>query len=443
MNLFFYPINLYKMNKFYSTLAAIAVLTSGNILAQDAAALTNSLDATSAFDCSYDVKDADNTILLNGSSATQIFTACTDGKLLEVSLDIKGLNDRGTYTVEVRSMNGEILNLASFKKEQVLDGKVVLPMETHVKSGARYILNVTAETGYDLSLRSKQGPMGTLTIDGTPYRGQLAGQFGFKTVNATTLANDEGRVAYGGDDSITPLNKSANGLCNTEVYNHTGRIVTTGESIVQTFTACSNGFLSQTSVQIQHIDADFVGRLFIKDPHNTVLLSQEVTARNVRDGVLVVPMNIKVREGFTYKIGVKSIYETRLAVQANNKPADALGTCTFNGTELETNLCFSALVRENQNDDDPSTFIESTLKVIAFPNPFENELGIRIDGIEEGKVIVQLIDFTGNVLRADLINIDPDNKVITFNTDDIDEVGFYSLRVVHGDKVTHTTVIKH
>jgi VCBS repeat-containing protein len=92
------------MNKFYSTLAAIAVLTSGNILAQDAAALTNSLDATSAFDCSYDVKDADNTILLNGSSATQIFTACTDGKLLEVSLDIKGLNDRGTYTVEVRSM---------------------------------------------------------------------------------------------------------------------------------------------------------------------------------------------------------------------------------------------------------------------------------------------------------------------------------------------------
>ena len=58
-------------------------------------------------------------------------------------------------------------------------------------------------------------------------------------------------------------------------------------------------------------------------------------------------------------------------------------------------------------------------------------------------MIVQLIDFTGNVLRADLINIDPDNKVITFNTDDIDEVGFYSLRVVHGDEVTHTTVIKH
>ncbi|MDA1382744.1 MAG: hypothetical protein O3A22_02475, partial [Bacteroidetes bacterium] len=71
------------MNKFYSTLAALAVFTTGNLLAQDASAPTNALEgATSAYDCSYNVKDADKTILLNGSSATQIFTACTDGKLM-------------------------------------------------------------------------------------------------------------------------------------------------------------------------------------------------------------------------------------------------------------------------------------------------------------------------------------------------------------------------
>jgi len=430
------------MNKFYSTLAALAVLSTGNLLAQDVAALTNSLDATSAYDCSYEVKDADKTILLNGSSATQIFTACTDGKLMEVSLDIKALNDRGTYTVEVRSMNGEVLDLARFKQEQVIDGKVVLPMETRVKSGLSYILNVSSETGYNLSLRAKHGPMGTLTLDGSPYRGKLAGEFGFKTIEATTLANDGSRAAQTDDDSIIITEKSANGLCNTEVYDHTGRIATTGETIGQTFTACATGYLKQVSYQIQHIDGDFVGRLSVKDPHNNTIFSQEVCARNVNNGLLVVPMNKKVTQGSDYKIVLKSIRGTRLAVLANDNPADALGTCTFNGTELETNACFSALVKENNNVT-PSTVTDPTVKVTAFPNPFENELGIRIDGIEEGKVIVQLLDFSGNVLHADLINVTPDNKVINFNTDDINEVGFYSLRVIHGDEVTHTTVIKH
>ena len=128
------------MNKFYSTLAALAVFTTGNLLAQDPSALTNGLEGTtSAYDCAYKVKDANQTILLNGSTATQIFSACTDGKLMEVTLDVKALNDRGTYTVEVRSMNGLVLDIARFKHGQVIDGQVVLPMETRVKSGLNYI----------------------------------------------------------------------------------------------------------------------------------------------------------------------------------------------------------------------------------------------------------------------------------------------------------------
>jgi hypothetical protein len=445
VNLFFYnPINLNIMNKFYSTLAALAVFTTGNLLAQDASALTNGLEGTaSAYDCSYEVKDANQTILLNGSTATQIFTACTDGKLMEVTLNIKALNDRGTYTVEVRSMNGLVLDIARFKKGQVVDGKVVLPMETHVKSGLRYILNVSSDNGFELSIRAKHGPMGTLTIDGSPYRGKLVGEFGFKTVEATGLSNDEGRAGQTNDDvTFIPTDKSANGLCYNSVSDHTGRIATSGETIGQTFTACATGTLKQISYQIQHIDADFVGRISVKDARNNTLFIQDVSARNVRNGELVVPMSEKVREGAEYKIVLKSIRGTRLAVLANDNPADALGTCTFNGTELETNACFSALVKENRNNT-PSAFSETDLKVTAYPNPFENELGIRIDGIEEGKVIVQLLDFAGNVLRADMINVNPDNKVINFNTDDLNDVGFYSLRVVHGDEVTHTTVIKH
>jgi hypothetical protein len=431
------------MNKFYSTLAALAVFTTGNLLAQDASAPTTALDgATSAYDCSYEVKDANKSIQLNGSTATQIFTACTDGKLMEVTLDIKEINDRGTYTVEVRSMNGTVLDLARFKQEQVTDGKVVLPMETRVKSGLRYIINVSSDAGYNLVLGAKTAPMGTLTIDGAPKRAKLGGEFGFKTIEATALSNDEGRGGQTNDDPSILLEKSANGLCNTEVYTNTGRIPTTGETLGQTFTSCATGHLQQVSYQIQLIDGDFVGRLSVRDPHNNSIFTQNISARNVTDGLLVVPMNLKVRQGYEYTILLKSIHGTRLSVFANDNPADALGTCTFNGTELETNACFSALVKEKTNNT-PSSFTETDLKVTAYPNPFENELGIRIDGIEEGKVIVQLLDFAGNVLRADMININPDNKVINFNTDDLNDVGFYSLRVVHGDEVTHTTVIKH
>lgn len=443
MNLFFNPINLYIMNKFYSTLAALAVFTTGNLLAQEQTSPTNALEGTtSAYDCSYKVKDANKTILLNGSTATQIFSACTDGKLMEVTLNVKGLNDRGTYTVEVRSMNGLVLDVARFKQGQVVDGQVVLPMETRVKSGLSYILNVSADIGFDLSLRAKQGPMGTLTIDGSPYRGKLVGEFGFKSIEAIGLSNDEGRAGQTNDDNGIGSEKSANGLCNTEVFAHTGRIPTTGETIGQTFTACATGTLEQISYQLQHIDGDFVGRVSLRDERNNSLLTQEVSARNVKNGLLIIPMSEKVREGSEYTILLKSNHGTRLAVLANDNAADALGTCTFNGTALQTNVCFSALVKEKTNDN-TSSYSGTDLKVTAYPNPFQNELGIRVDGIEEGKVIVQLLDFAGNVLRADLININPDNKVINFNTDDLNDLGFYSIRVVHGKKVTHTTVIKN
>jgi len=430
------------MNKFYSTLAALAVFTTGNLMAQDASAL-NSQDATSAYDCSYEVKDANKTILLRGQSATQVFTACTDGKLMEVTLDIKGLSNHGTHTVEVRSMHGEVLDLAFFKHGHVVDGKVVLPMETHVKSGRSYMLNVSAETGSKLSLGTNQlAPNGTLTLDGSIIRGKLVGEFGFKTVEASSLSKDEGRANQTNDDTFIPTEKSANGLCNTEVYTQTAIIDTRGETLGQSFTACATGKLKQVSIQISRINPDFVGNLSIEDSRGNTLLFQEVSARNVKNGLLLVTMNENVSQGLDYVIKVRSARGTSLDISANKNPADALGKCYFNGTKINGNICFSALVKEKTNDT-PSTVTDTDFKVTAYPNPFENELGIRIDGIEEGKVIVQLLDFAGNVLRADMININQDNKVIKFNTDDLSEVGFYSLRVVHGDTVTHTTVIKH
>ena len=77
---------------------------------------------------------------------------------------------------------------------------------------------------------------------------------------------------------------------------------TTGETIGQTFTACATGTLKQVTYQIQHIDADFVGRISVRDSRNNVMLAQEVSARNVKDGLLIVPMNEKVREGADYTI---------------------------------------------------------------------------------------------------------------------------------------------
>ena len=60
----------------------------------------------------------------------------------------------------------------------------------------------------------------------------------------------------------------------------------------------------------------------------------------------------------------------------------------------------------------------------------------------EGKVVVQLLDFSGNVLRSDMLFVEDSEGNITFNTRDIERPGYYALRIIQGDQVKNMTILK-
>ena len=67
---------------------------------------------------------------------------------------------------------------------------------------------------------------------------------------------------------------------------------------------------------------------------------------------------------------------------------------------------------------------------------------MRLENAVDGKAIVQLLDFSGNVLRSDLIYVKNAEGEITFQTRDIERPGYYALRVIQGDHVKNITIMK-
>ena len=56
--------------------------------------------------------------------------------------------------------------------------------------------------------------------------------------------------------------------------------------------------------------------------------------------------------------------------------------------------------------------------------------------------MIQLLDFSGNVLRSDMVFVKNNGGEITFETRDIERPGYYALRVIQGDSVKNTTIMK-
>ena len=80
------------------------------------------------------------------------------------------------------------------------------------------------------------------------------------------------------------------------------------------------------------------------------------------------------------------------------------------------------------------------MPITTFPNPFSDRISVRLENVNEGKAVIQLLDFSGNVLRSDMVFVKNHEGEITFETRDID-AGYYALRVIQGDSVKNTTIM--
>lgn len=424
------------MNKFILPLAAAAALFTGNLFAQEAAISNSTSDAaTSSYDCVKTVSNHDRTLGFQGGVIAQEFTACTTGALKEMVLTVKNATDGAMYTAELVDYRGEVIDLTRFNKADFIQQTLKLNLNAPVKEGKKYTLQITAPEGQPLALRYLQGPMGTLWNNGEAVRGQLAGTFGFESRELPEVdAMNEGR------GTAAPQNRALADQCKVSVTGHDGRVrlSATGHRVTQNFSACSKGVLEHISVKVQTSYPDFMGRFFVRTAEGEDLYSQTITARNIENGMLNLPLDIRVEQGEQLMFGIKSIHDRRIALQSNSE--GNAGICKVNGSSVECNLEFTAYIAEVDDTAARAEILET--KVTTYPNPFADRISVRLENARDGKAIVQLLDFSGNVLRSDLIFVKNAEGEITFETRDIERPGYYALRVIQGDEVKNITIMK-
>ena len=424
------------MNKFIFPFAAAAALFTGNLFAQEAAISNSQSDAaTSAYDCVKAVSGDNKTLGFQGGVVTQDFTACTTGALKEMVLTVKNATEGAVYLAELVNGRGDVIDMTRFGKSDFIEETLTLNLNAPVKEGKKYTLQITAPEGQPLALRYLQGPMGTLWKNGDPVRGQLTATIGFKSHDLADVdAMNEGRGETG------PQNRAMEDQCKVAVNGHDGRLPlsATSHRLTQSFSACSKGVLEHINVKVRSSYPDFMGRFTMRTAEGEELYTQNISARNIENGTLSLPLNIRVEQGEQLVIGIKNDYNTRIAFHANSE--GNVGTCKLNGSTKDTNLEFTAYIAEV---DDIAARVEVVdTKVTTYPNPFADRISVRLENAKDGKAIVQLLDFSGNVLRSDLIFVKNAEGEITFETRDIERPGYYALRVIQGDDVKNITIMK-
>ena len=420
------------MNNIILSLATTAAFFSGNLLAQEFA-LSNSQADASSYDCIRNVVDHDKTLGFQADVVTQEFTACVTGSLKSVELNIKNATEGATYLAELRDHSGDVMDVTRFSLSDVVDNVLKLGLKGSVNEGETYSLQITAPIRQPLALRYQEGPMGTLFVSGEPVRGQLAGKFGFVARTMTPDKESE-------DTDESGAEKSGVDQCRVAVSGHDGRVrlSATGHSATQTFTACADGKMTLFTVQVQSAFDDLKGRFFVKNEAGETLMARTFGARDVKNGMLHIPTDIRIENGQTLMVGLKSVNDSRLALHSNSR-GDA-GVCKVNGSTTDVNLEFAAYIEAKE--DDSAHILDEETKVSTYPNPFADKITVRIDHSKSNKAIVQILDFSGAVLYSDIIVMEKSSGEVTFDTREIQRPGYYALRVIQGDDVSNHTIVK-
>ncbi len=424
------------MNKFIYPLAAAAALFTGNLFAQEAnLSNENGKTNTPMYDCVKSVSDANRTLDVDGGVITQEFTACATGQLKGATIAVKGATEGAWYMAELVDYRGNAVDVVRFTSRDVSNEKLEVPFAARVQAGKNYAIQIYAPEGKTLSLRYLHGPMGTLWNNGNPVRGELTCTMGIVSHDLHEVAAaDQGR------DGIEIQNRGLEAQCKTQVIGHDFRITLDGlgSTATQTFAACSNGVLEHLTVGVQTSFEDFEGRFSVQTTDGEELHSQEIDARFIERGVLNLPLNIRVNEGDELLFAIKTGEDQRIAFHTNSRGLK--GVLKRNGQTLESNLEFTAYIAEADEMQEDADLEEAM--ITTFPNPFSDRITVRLENVQDGKAVIQLLDFSGNVLRSDLIFAKDNQGDITFETRDIERAGYYALRVIQGDSVKNITIMK-
>ena len=420
------------MNKFIYPLAAAAALCTGNLFAQEAALITPNAD--SAFDCVQENTRQNRTLVFEGSVVTQEFTACTSGTLSAVEVAVKGMTEDVWYLAEIVNNHGEVLDDTRFTHRNIVNEIVQLNLMADVEEGKNYALQLTTPEEGDMSLRYQLTNMGTLWNDGEPVRGTLTAKFGFNTDNTQYVQSE-----YATRNGETPETRAMENECKTSTGMSDGKVKLTapGHLITQSYTACANGTMTSLALNIAHHTAEFEGRIRVENEEGDVLMNNKLDRTNIVKDAITLPVNAEVTAGETLTFYVKLGSDTQFAIKRNTQAN--VGECKLNGVSMDFNLDFTSYIKESHVGENADL---DAAAITTFPNPFNDRINVRMENAPKGPATVQLLDFSGNIIRTETVIVKDAAGNISFDTRDIDGAGYYALRIIQGDQIKNVTVLK-
>ena len=420
------------MNKFIYPLAAAAALCTGNLFAQEAALITPNAD--SAFDCVQENTRQNRTLVFEGSVVTQEFTACTSGTLSAVEVAVKGMTEDVWYLAEIVNNHGEVLDDTRFTHRNIVNEIVQLNLMADVEEGKNYALQLTTPEEGDMSLRYQLTNMGTLWNDGEPVRGTLTAKFGFNTDNTQYVQSE-----YATRNGETPETRAMENECKTSTGMSDGKVKLTapGHVITQSYMACANGTMTSLALNIAHHTAEFEGRIRVENEEGDVLMNNKLDRTNIVKNAITLPVNAEVTAGETLTFYVKLGSDTQFAIKRNTQAN--VGECKLNGVSMDFNLDFTSYIKESHVGENADL---DAAAITTFPNPFNDRINVRMENAPKGPATVQLLDFSGNIIRTETVIVKDAAGNISFDTRDIDGAGYYALRIIQGDQIKNVTVLK-
>jgi hypothetical protein len=420
------------MNKFIYPLAAAAALCTGNLFAQEAALITPNAD--SAFDCVQENTRQNRTLVFEGSVVTQEFTACTSGTLSAVEVAVKGMTEDVWYLAEIVNNHGEVLDDTRFTHRNIVNEIVQLNLMADVEEGKNYALQLTTPEEGDMSLRYQLTNMGTLWNDGEPVRGTLTAKFGFNTDNTQYVQSE-----YATRNGESPETRAMENECKTSTGMSDGKVKLTapGHLITQSYTACANGTMTSLALNIAHHTAEFEGRIRVENEEGDVLMNNKLDRTNIVKNAITLPVNAEVTAGETLTFYVKLGSDTQFAIKRNTQAN--VGECQLNGVSMDFNLDFTSYIKESHVGENADL---DAAAITTFPNPFNDRINVRMENAPKGPATVQLLDFSGNIIRTETVIVKDAAGNISFDTSDIDGAGYYALHIIQGDQIKNVTVLK-
>jgi hypothetical protein len=215
----------------------------------------------------------------------------------------------------------------------------------------------------------------------------------------------------------------------------------TNELVAISFIACEFGSLN--SIQIPLILREG-NRLswFIRDKQEYLLSEGELNSGDIVNGIAKIsPENLQLVEGLEYDLllitedieAVKFYYARPDAVEIEEISSDLDESIL----PLALKIDIKSEVLEFIEAED-----EALIKSSIYPNPFDEQFNLKLEGNYTGSLMIGVYDFRGNEVHSERLETTAGSSTHQININQNLLPGYYTLRIECGNEVYLETLVK-